>query len=157
MEGSKFQQLLKLCKLHDFIDNLELGAHSRPIEDWKENAKAKISIDMPPLEQHLISLARAIANRPKILVVDDTSKRLNTADMQNWLGALGNVLELSSTNIFIKDRVDTLHLMDVVILYKDGEIFDSGTHVELLSKNSHYKDLFYSAQYNGNQINKRIL
>jgi ATP-binding cassette, subfamily B, multidrug efflux pump len=96
------------------------------------------------------ALARAIARDPQILILDDS---MSAVDTETEARILNGLRELSSQNlgqnknqtprtvILIGHRVSTLRQADHIIVLKEGQILERGTHQELIDLNGHYADL----------------
>ena len=89
-------------------------------------------------QRQRIALARAVAARPKVLVLDDPLSALdvNTEDLVE--ARLREVLA-DTTTLIVAHRPSTVALADRVALLEDGRITAVGTHTDLLAENSHYR------------------
>jgi len=89
-------------------------------------------------QRQRIALARAIAARPAVLVLDDPLSALDVNTEERVTERLRSVLE-STTTLIVAHRPSTVSLADRVALLQDGRITAVGTHSELLAANSHYR------------------
>lgn len=89
-------------------------------------------------QRQRIALARAIAARPTVLVLDDPLSALDVATEERVSEALRAVLT-TTTTLIVAHRPSTVALADRVALLQDGRISDVGTHSELLARNDHYR------------------
>ncbi|WP_422934203.1 ABC transporter ATP-binding protein [Sinomonas sp. P47F7] len=89
-------------------------------------------------QRQRIALARAIAAKPSVLVLDDPLSALDVATEERVEGRLRDVLT-DTTTLIVAHRPSTVALADRVALLRDGVIDDVGTHAELLSRNGHYR------------------
>ena len=89
-------------------------------------------------QRQRIALARAIAAKPSVLVLDDPLSALDVATEERVEGRLREVLA-ETTTLIVAHRPSTVALADRVALLRDGEIDDVGTHSELLARNAHYR------------------
>ncbi len=93
------------------------------------------------------ALARAIARDPQILILDDSMSAVDTETEARILNGLRELANDSSRNktprtvILIGHRVSTLRQADQIIVLKEGQILERGTHQELIDLNGHYADL----------------
>lgn len=93
------------------------------------------------------ALARAIARDPQILILDDSMSAVDTETEARILKGLRELANDSSqdetprTVILIGHRVSTLRQADQIIVLKEGQILERGTHQELIDLNGHYADL----------------
>ncbi|MDQ0709963.1 ATP-binding cassette subfamily B protein [Arthrobacter woluwensis] len=89
-------------------------------------------------QRQRIALARAIAARPKVLVLDDPLSALDVATEELVEARLREVLS-ETTTLIVAHRPSTVALADRVALLQDGRIAAVGTHSELLATNEHYR------------------
>jgi ATP-binding cassette, subfamily B, multidrug efflux pump len=88
------------------------------------------------------SIARAIASDPKILILDDAFSAVDTYTEEEILRGLKDVME-QRTTILISHRVSTLKNSDRIIVLKDGEIAETGTHESLIQQEGIYADIYF--------------
>lgn len=87
------------------------------------------------------SLARAIYKEPKILILDDSLSAVDTNTEEQILSELKTVMK-GRTNIIISHRVSSIKNANNIIVLKNGEISEQGTHAELLALRGYYFDLY---------------
>lgn len=92
-------------------------------------------------EKQRLSLARAIAKEPSILILDDITSAL---DFETELEVTKNInnLEYKCTKIIIAQKILSVKNADIIYVLKNGQIVEEGTHIELLNKNGIYRELF---------------
>ncbi len=88
------------------------------------------------------SIARALAINPKILILDDSLSAVDTNTEEEILKNL-KIFMKERTSIIISHRISTVKDADHIVVIKDGEIIEQGTHEELVSLNGFYADLHY--------------
>ena len=89
-------------------------------------------------QRQRIALARAIAARPAVLVLDDPLSALDVATEERVTARLREALA-GTTALVVAHRPSTVALADRVALLADGVIEDVGTHAELLARSAHYR------------------
>jgi ATP-binding cassette subfamily B protein len=96
-------------------------------------------------QRQRIALARAVAAKPRILVLDDPLSALDVDTEAMVEDALRNVL-VTTTALIVAHRPSTVMLADKVALMQDGRITAFGTHQELLRSNDHYRYVISSLE-----------
>jgi ATP-binding cassette subfamily B protein len=137
-------------------ENILLGNPSATEADLKqaiEIAQAQFAYDLPNGldttigeeglslsggQRQRIALARAVAAKPKILVLDDPLSALDVDTEAMVEDALRHVLK-DTTALIVAHRPSTVMLADKVALMQDGKITAFGTHQELLKSSEHYR------------------
>ncbi|WP_196837110.1 ABC transporter ATP-binding protein [Zhihengliuella flava] len=89
-------------------------------------------------QRQRLALARAIAAKPRFLVLDDPLSALDVRTEEAVTQRLRTVLAGTST-LIVAHRPSTVMLADRVAVMRDGRIQDVGTHAELLARNPHYR------------------
>lgn len=89
-------------------------------------------------QRQRLALARAIAARPAVLVLDDPLSALDVNTEERVNARLGAVLE-TTTTLVVAHRPSTVAMVDRVAVLQDGRITAVGTHAELLASNEHYR------------------
>ena len=102
-------------------------------------------------QRQRLALARAVAAKPAILVLDDPLSALDVATEALVEEALRNVLK-NTTALIVAHRPSTVQLADKVALMQDGKIVAVGKHSDLLASNEHYRYVISSLDSSGNQI-----
>lgn len=92
-------------------------------------------------EKQLISFARAAIVNPQIFIMDEATSSVDTLTEQYIQEGMHNLLE-GRTCFIIAHRLSTIKTADRIIVLKDGEIEEEGTHKELLLRKGHYYNLY---------------
>ncbi|WP_082514841.1 ABC transporter ATP-binding protein [Yonghaparkia sp. Root332] len=96
-------------------------------------------------QRQRLALARAVAARPAVLVLDDPLSALDVDTEALVEAALRRVLA-TTTGLIVAHRPSTVQMADRVALLQEGRITDVGTHSELLRRNEHYRYVISSLE-----------
>ena len=91
-------------------------------------------------QRQRIAIARAILKNPPILILDEATSSLDTESERLVQDALGKLMK-NRTSIVIAHRLSTIRYADMIIVIKDGEIKEKGTHDQLVEKGGIYSHL----------------
>jgi ATP-binding cassette subfamily B protein len=91
-------------------------------------------------QKQRVAIARALAKKPRILILDDALSSVDATTEENILRSLGGELE-GRTAILISHRISTARQADRVIVLRDGEIAEHGTHEQLLAAGGIYAEM----------------
>ena len=103
-------------------------------------------------EKQLISFARAILAKPRILILDEATASVDTITEHKIQSAINEVIK-GRTSIVIAHRLSTVRNADVILAVKDGKIVEKGTHRELIAAKGYYYDM-YTRQYQDEETAK---
>ena len=92
-------------------------------------------------EKQLISFARAIIARPKILVLDEATSSIDTVTEKLIQDAIETVIK-GRTSFVIAHRLSTIVNADIILVVKNGKIIERGKHSELMEEKGYYYNLF---------------
>lgn len=98
-------------------------------------------------QRQLITIARALlADRP-ILILDEATSNVDTRTEERIQRAM-DILMAGRTSFVIAHRLSTIRSADVILVLRDGDIVESGSHEELLARGGFYAEL-YNSQFDG--------
>lgn len=96
-------------------------------------------------QRQLLTIARAIlADRP-VLILDEATSSVDTRTEHRIQRAMDNLMR-GRTSFVIAHRLSTIRNADMILVMKDGDIIEQGSHDELMDKNGFYAEL-YNAQF----------
>ena len=97
-------------------------------------------------QRQRLCLARAFVNKPKVLILDDTTSAVDTETDAKIRAVLRTDAFAGITKIIIAQRITSIMDADRIIVMDNGEINGMGTHEELLENNEIYHEIFVSQQ-----------
>ena len=94
-------------------------------------------------QKQLITIARAILKDPKILILDEATSSVDTRTEILIQKAMDRLMQ-NRTSFVIAHRLSTIRNADLILVMRDGDIVEQGTHKELLAKNGFYAEIYNS-------------
>ncbi len=94
-------------------------------------------------QKQLITIARAILADNKILILDEATSSVDTRTEERIQGAMDNLMR-GRTSFVIAHRLSTIRDADLILVMKDGDIIEQGTHKSLLAAKGFYSNLYNS-------------
>lgn len=121
----------KIANAHGFIEQLPKG-YDTNVGD----AGSKLSGG----QKQRIAIARAVLKNPPIMILDEATSSLDTENEKIVQNALENMMK-NRTSVVIAHRLSTIQKAHQIVVIKDGQIIEQGTHEGLMGENSFYKKL----------------
>ena len=126
----------KAAHAHHFIQTLP-GGYDMELNEEATNVSQG--------QKQLLTIARAILADKKLLILDEATSSVDTRTEVRIQKAMDNLMK-GRTSFIIAHRLSTIRDADVILVMKDGDIIEQGSHEELLSKGGFYAEL-YNSQY----------
>lgn len=127
--------IIKAAKQADLYDNV-MG-----FEEKFETMIGERGITLSGGQKQRLSIARAIAREPKILILDDSLSAVDTNTENIILNNLQEIMK-NRTSIIISHRVSSAKLADKILVLDEGRVVEEGTHQQLIEKEGVYKELY---------------
>lgn len=127
------QQACKAVGLHHFIRTLPKGY------DTVINDKVNLSAG----QRQQITIARAMIDDAPMLILDEATSSIDTRTEVLIQNAMDKLMQ-GRTSFVIAHRLSTIKNADVILVLKDGDIIESGSHAELVEKGGFYAELYNS-------------
>lgn len=135
-EGVTDQQLEEACRacgIYHFIETLPKGLDT--VLDG--------SIAISAGQKQLLTIARAMVQDNPMLILDEATSSVDTRTELITQKAMDRLTE-HRTSFVIAHRLSTIKNADLILVLKDGDIIEQGTHEQLLAKGGFYADLYNS-------------
>ena len=132
------EEVVRACKavgLHHFIMTLPKGYDT--VLDDKANLSAG--------QRQLVTIARAMIENAPMLILDEATSSVDTRTEELIQRAM-DTLTVGRTSFIIAHRLSTIRNADLILVMKDGDIIEKGTHAQLLERGGFYAEL-YNAQF----------
>ncbi len=124
----------QLAHADDFISRLQ---------DGYQTVLGERGAGLSQGQRQLLSIARVALIDPRILILDEATSSVDTRTEREIQKALEGLLH-GRTSFVIAHRLSTIRTADQVLVLKDGQIIEQGTHRSLLEKRGFYYDLYMS-------------
>ncbi len=102
-------------------------------------------------QMQLLNIARTILADPKILILDEAPDSVDTRTEILIQNAMDKLMK-NRTSFVIAHQLSTIHNADLILVLRDGDIVEQGTHQELLAQGGFYSDLYNSQFILGQEI-----
>jgi len=123
----------KAVELDHFIETLPNGY------DTVLNDSVSLSVG----QKQLLTIARALIRNAPMLILDEATSSVDTRTEEQIQRAMDK-LTSGRTSFVIAHRLSTIKNADLILVVKDGEIIERGTHDELMSENGFYENMYNS-------------
>jgi len=128
------KEAAKAAHAHHFIKTLP-GGYNMELNEEASNISQG--------QKQLLTIARAILADPKILILDEATSSVDTRTETLIQKAMDNLME-GRTSFVIAHRLSTIRDADLILVMKDGDIVEQGSHEELLKQQGFYSNLYNS-------------
>ncbi len=128
LSESDLEKILEAANCKDIVERLPRG-----LDTLLSEGGASISSG----ERQLISIARAFARNPELIILDEATSYIDSQTEQKIQKALVNLMT-GRTAIIIAHRLSTARLANQILVMKKGRIIESGTHEALMSRKGFY-------------------
>jgi ATP-binding cassette subfamily B protein len=126
------QDCAKLADAHEFIVKTS---------DGYDTIIGERGVGLSGGQKQRIALARALAVKPSVLILDDTTSAVDCETERHIQESLRN-LDFECTKIIIAARISSAKDADMIIVLHNGEITEMGSHDELIGNNGYYKQVY---------------
>ena len=128
----KVENAARVAQMHDYIDSLPEG-YDTPVGERGTTLSGG--------QRQRMSIARAVLLDPPILILDDSTSSVDAQTEDMIRRAMESVME-GRTTFVIAHRLSTVHRADKIIVMRDGQIAEQGTHRELLEAGGLYREIY---------------
>lgn len=126
----------KAAHIHSFIERLPQGYDTVINEDGLNISKG---------QKQLLTIARAMLSKAPMLILDEATSNVDSRTEIIIQSAMRKLME-NKTCFVIAHRLSTIQNADVILVLRDGDIVEQGTHTELMQKGGFYRTI-YDAQF----------
>lgn len=130
----EIQQVLIECQLDKMIEKLPQGLETplhRQGEDFSQG------------QRQLLSIARVMLSQPSMLILDEATSSIDTRTELKIQQAFQTLME-GKTSFIVAHRLSTIQNANKILVLKDGQVIEQGTHEELIARQGFYQHLYQS-------------
>ena len=136
-EGAAREEIIEAAKAahaDGFIRRMEHGYDTQIQEEGGNLSQG---------QRQLLCIARVMLRLPDMLILDEATSSIDTRTEMKIQEAFQSMME-GRTSFIVAHRLSTIREADVILVMKDGNIIEQGTHEELLEQGGFYKKLYES-------------
>ncbi|MBR0460917.1 ABC transporter ATP-binding protein [Candidatus Saccharibacteria bacterium] len=133
ISDEKMVKVCKACGIDDFIRNLPKGY------DTVLSDRTTLSAG----EKQLFTIARVMIQNHPMIILDEATSNVDTRTELKINKAMDELMA-NRTSFVIAHRLSTIKNADLILVLKDGDIIEQGTHAQLLKKGGFYADIYQS-------------
>lgn len=124
----------KQANIHDFIASLPDG-----YDTFVSDEQSVFSAG----QKQLMSIARTILTNPRLLILDEATSNVDTVTEAKIQAAMDNVIQ-GRTSFVIAHRLKTILNADKIVVLRDGQIIEQGSHDALVAEDGFYAELYHN-------------
>ena len=140
-DGMSNEQIMHAAKMADVYENI------MEFPDQFETILGERGVTLSGGQKQRVSIARALAKNPTMLILDDCLSAVDTHTEHKILNNLKKIM-LVKTSLIISHRVSSAKLAKRIMVLQDGQIVETGNHLQLMKRKGYYYELYQ------NQLNE---
>ena len=140
-DGMSNEQIMNAAKMADVYENI------MEFPDQFETILGERGVTLSGGQKQRVSIARALAKNPTMLILDDCLSAVDTHTEHKILNNLKKIM-VGKTSLIISHRVSSAKLAKRIMVLQDGQIVETGNHLQLMKRKGYYYELYQ------NQLNE---
>lgn len=128
-------------EVQDYARRADADEFIRRMEEGYETLVGERGVGLSGGQKQRLSLARALAIRPSVLILDDTTSAVDM-ETEKYLQEQLRQLDFPCTKIIIAQRISSIEDADLILVLDSGKIIERGTHRELLRHKGFYRHIW---------------
>lgn len=143
--NEEVEEACRKCHAHSFIMRMPKGYDTEITEDGGNLSNG---------QKQLLCIARVMLMNPPILILDEATSSIDTRTEIKVQDAFAKLMK-GKTSFIVAHRLSTIKNADVILVMKDGNIIEQGSHDELIARGGFYNEL-YQSQWAGDESRKSV-
>ena len=140
-DGMSTEQIMQAAKMADVYESI------MEFPGQFETILGERGVTLSGGQKQRVSIARALAKNPSMLILDDCLSAVDTHTEHKILNNLKKIM-VGKTSLIISHRVSSAKLANRIMVLQDGQIVETGNHVQLMKRKGYYYELYQ------NQLNE---
>ncbi|NQW76618.1 MAG: ABC transporter ATP-binding protein [Cytophagales bacterium] len=140
-DGMSTEQIMQAAKMADVYENI------MEFPGQFETILGERGVTLSGGQKQRVSIARALAKNPSMLILDDCLSAVDTHTEHKILNNLKKIM-VGKTSLIISHRVSSAKLANRIMVLQDGQIVETGNHLQLMKRKGYYYELYQ------NQLNE---
>lgn len=134
-DGMSNEQIEHAAKMADVYENI------MEFPDQFDTILGERGVTLSGGQKQRVSIARALAKNPTMLILDDCLSAVDTHTEHKILNNLKKIM-VGKTSLIISHRVSSAKLAKRIMVLKDGQIVETGSHLQLMKRKGYYYELY---------------
>ena len=143
--NEEVEEACRKCHAHSFIMRMPKGYDTEITEDGGNLSNG---------QKQLLCIARVMLMNPPILILDEATSSIDTRTELKVQDAFAKLMK-GKTSFIVAHRLSTIKNADAILVMKDGNIIEQGSHDELIARGGFYNEL-YQSQWAGDESRKSV-
>ena len=141
-----YDEHISIQKVEEAAKNIGIHSFIKSLPGGYDYSVGERGVTLSTGQRQLIAFLRVYVRNPRILILDEATSSIDTETEQLLQNALEKLVE-NRTLIIIAHRLSTIRNADKILLFKDGEIAEQGSHNDLMSQKGIYQKMYSTQQF----------
>ena len=141
-----YDEHISIQKVEEAAKNIGIHRFIKSLPGGYDYLVGERGVTLSTGQRQLIAFLRVYVRNPRILILDEATSSIDTETEQLLQNALEKLVE-NRTLIIIAHRLSTIRNADKILLFKDGEITEQGSHNNLMSQKGIYQKMYSTQQF----------
>ena len=141
-----YDEHISIQKVEEAAKNIGIHSFIKSLPGGYDYSVGERGVTLSTGQRQLIAFLRVYVRNPRILILDEATSSIDTETEQLLQNALEKLAE-NRTLIIIAHRLSTIRNADKILLFKNGEIAEQGSHNDLMSQKGIYQKMYSTQQF----------
>ena len=141
-----YDEHISIQKVEEAAKNIGIHSFIKSLPGGYDYSVGERGVTLSTGQRQLIAFLRVYVRNPSILILDEATSSIDTETEQLLQNALEKLAE-NRTLIIIAHRLSTIRNANKILLFKNGEIAEQGSHNDLMSQKGIYQKMYSTQQF----------